>query len=112
MAAGLAACFGVSELPIKPPPRIEELNLRAPRVKPPAALASICSTDTYDRAAHTYGKGFRDLVRAMRRDFRNPPDVVAFPRSEQDIIRVLEWCDGAGTAASPYGGGSGVVGCT
>jgi alkyldihydroxyacetonephosphate synthase len=110
MAERMAARFGLSGLEILAPPKIEELDLRAPRISPPDSLEAICSIDAYDRAAHTYGKSFRDKVRAFRRDFRNPPDFVAFPRNEQDVVRVLDWCDSSNVAASPYGGGSSVVG--
>jgi alkyldihydroxyacetonephosphate synthase len=106
----LAARFDLGELTITPPPRVEELALRAPRLAPPAALAALCSTDAYERAAHCYGKSFRDLVRAFRRQYANPPDVVAFPRTEDDLVAVLEWCTTVRAAAIPYGGGSSVVG--
>ena len=33
-----------------------------------------------------------------------------FPRDEDELIRVLEWCDKERIAATPYGGGSSVVG--
>jgi alkyldihydroxyacetonephosphate synthase len=91
-------------------PRLEEIALRPPRVRPPAALEPICAVETYDRAAHHYGKSFRDLVRGFRRDYPNPPDVVAYPRNEDELVAVLEWCDRARLAAIPYGGGSSVVG--
>jgi alkyldihydroxyacetonephosphate synthase len=110
MAKRMAERFGLSELTITLPPKLDELDLRAPRVSPPAALAPICSTAPYDRAAHTYGKSSTDLVRAFRRDFRNPPDLVAFPKSEDDIVRLLDWCSGLNIVAIPYGGGSSVVG--
>ena len=110
IAALLAARFGLAEVRVEAPPRIEEIRLRPPRLTPPASLASICSRETFDRAAHSYGKAFRDVVRALRREYPSPPDVVAFPRSEADIAALLEWCDGAGAAAIPYGGGSSVVG--
>jgi alkyldihydroxyacetonephosphate synthase len=106
----LAARFGLGELTIAVPPRLDELALRAPRVEPAAALAAICSTEPYDRAGHSYGKSFRDTVRAFRRHYPNPPDVVAFPRTEHDIIALLDWCADADAAAIPYGGGSSVVG--
>src|SRR5215469_9174936 len=92
MAARMAKRFGLASLEITPPPTEAELKLRAPRVKVPDALKEICSTSIYDRAGHSYGKSFRDGVRAFQRDFSNPFDVVAFPRSEQELIRVLEWC--------------------
>ncbi len=110
MAERMAARFGLSELPITPPPTESELKLRAPRAAAPAALSEICSSSTYERALHSYGRGFGDIVRAFRRDFSNPFDVVAYPRDERDIVRLLEWCDGAKLAAVPFGGGSSVVG--
>ena len=42
----------------------------------PASLEAAFSTDPYDRAAHTYGRSFRDLVRAFRRDYAHAPDLV------------------------------------
>jgi alkyldihydroxyacetonephosphate synthase len=110
LAERMAKRFGLGELKIMPPPTESELNLRAPRVKPPAALEPICSTTTYERAFHSYGRSFRDVVRAFRRYYPNPPDVVAFPRDEKEVVRVLEWCDRERLSASPFGGGSSVVG--
>jgi alkyldihydroxyacetonephosphate synthase len=106
----LSAGFGGVALPRCDPPRIEEIALPAPRTRPPASLAEICSSDPRDRAGHSYGKSFRDLVRAFRGDFRSPPDFVAFPRSEGEVVALLDWCSGSRVAAIPYGGGSSVVG--
>src|SRR5262249_27419712 len=65
----LAARFGTTLLAPATTPRIDELQLRAPRLEPPPALAPICSTSVAARASHSYGKSFRDVVRALRRDF-------------------------------------------
>src|SRR5262245_43288397 len=78
----LAGRFGLGPIEIRPPPKLEEITLRPPRVQPPVQLARIASSSPYDRSGHTYGKSFRDVVRAYARDFSNPPDFVAFPRSE------------------------------
>ncbi|TMA35324.1 MAG: FAD-binding oxidoreductase, partial [Deltaproteobacteria bacterium] len=64
----LAARFALPEVQSVEPPRLEELRFPAPRLRPPAALAAISSETPYDRAAHTHGKSFRDVVRALRRD--------------------------------------------
>jgi len=110
IAALLGARFGIDPPTALPPPRIDEIALRTPRVAPPAALAALCSDDPADRAGHTYGKSFRDVVRALARDYANPPDVVARPRGEGDVVALLDWCTSARIAAIPYGGGSSVVG--
>ena len=110
IAEALAARFAI-DVPAKTPaPRIDEISLRPPRVAPPPALAPLCSTDPEDRAGHTYGKSFRDVVRALAREYPNPPDVVAFPRSEDDVVGLLDWCGERDLVAIPYGGGSSVVG--
>ena len=102
--------LGIDGVRAQEPPRVQELDLRAPRLVPPASLEQAFSTDPYDRAAHTYGRSFRDLVRAFRRDYAHAPDLVAFPRGEDELISVLDWCADAGVAAIPFGGGSSVVG--
>lgn len=93
-----------------PVPRIEDLELRAPRIAPPASLAHLCSTEPDDRAAHTYGKAYRDVVRALHGRLDHPPDVVVRPRTEDDVVDLLAWAEEAGAAVVPYGGGSSVVG--
>ena len=110
LAERMARRFDLGEVTITPPPTEAELKLRSPRVSAPDSLKEICSTGIADRAGHSYGKSFRDGVRVFRRYFPNPVDVVAFPRNETEVVRVLEWCDGANLAAIPYGGGSSVVG--
>jgi alkyldihydroxyacetonephosphate synthase len=110
LGAAFAGRLGIDGMRVQEPPRVDELDLPAPRLVPPAALAAAFSTDRYDRAAHTYGRSYRDLVRVLRRDFAHAPDLVAFPRGEGELVSVLEWCSGAGAAAIPFGGGSSVVG--
>jgi alkyldihydroxyacetonephosphate synthase len=110
MAATLAAMFGLDDVTIADAPTVSELDLPAPRLEPPPSLARLCTTDPEERAGHTFGKGFRDVVRAFRRDFAHPPDVVAMPRDERDVAALVDWCADAGAAAVPYGGGSSVVG--
>ncbi len=102
--------FDVSGLEALAPPRLEDVVLPAVRIVPPAALADLVVTSPLERAGHTYGKAWRDVVRGLRGDFRNAPDAVALPRDEADVAALLDWCSSAGIAAIPYGGGSSVVG--
>jgi alkyldihydroxyacetonephosphate synthase len=108
--ASLPYLLGMREIERAPRPRIEDVALSSPRVRPPASLSPVFSDTTFDRAAHSYGRSYRDLVRATRRDFGNPPDLVAFPETEDDVVRVLDYCDGERLAAIPFGGGSSVCG--
>ncbi len=110
MEAGLQHWLGVPTFAAVAPPSVDEIDLAPPRVEAPADLSHLVSAQKLDRLSHTYGKSYRDIVRALARTFDNPPDYVAFPRSEADIVRVLEWCDRARLAVIPYGGGSSVCG--
>ncbi len=110
IAAALQKRFGLQELQIEAPPALEDLNLRSPRVAPPETLRGLFVDEPYERARHTYGQSYRDVVRALRGEFPNPPDWVAFPEHEREIVAILDWCSSSGVAAIPFGGGSSVVG--
>jgi alkyldihydroxyacetonephosphate synthase len=109
-AEGIAPALGFGSADVEDPVPLEAVELPAAGLEAPTALAGICSTDTYDRAAHAYGKSYRDLVRGFRGRFDHPPDVVAFPADEPQVEALLEWCEACGAAAIPYGGGTSVVG--
>jgi alkyldihydroxyacetonephosphate synthase len=102
--------FGPAAQPEKKPPRLEDIKLAAPRITPPASLGAICSTALYDRAAHTYGKSFPEYVRGLEGDYSSAPDVVAYPRTEEEVAAVLDWAGSARASVTPFGGGSSVVG--
>src|SRR5229473_2442672 len=109
-AAAMAPVLGFGDVEPERPVPLEEVELPPPRLEAPAQLAEVCATDTYERAAHAYGKSYRDLVRAFRGRFDHPPDAVAHPRDEDELEAVLEWCQGANAAVIPFGGGTSVVG--
>jgi alkyldihydroxyacetonephosphate synthase len=110
MGRVLAQRLGTAKLAVREPPHLAALELPRPRLSPPATLEKLCSSGAYDRAAHTYGKSFRDVVRAFRGELAHPPDVIAYPGTEEDIVALLDWCSDAGAAVVPYGGGSSVTG--
>jgi alkyldihydroxyacetonephosphate synthase len=109
-AAGAREHLGFGPAEVERPARLEDIELRPPRLEAPASLAAICRNDPYERAAHAYGKSYRDVVRAFRGRFDNPPDAVAHPSDEAELERVLSWCEDAGAAVIPFGGGTSVVG--
>jgi alkyldihydroxyacetonephosphate synthase len=110
IAGALAARFPEAGIAAREGPTLATIDIPDPAVEPPASLAEICSTDRYDRAAHTYGRSYRDIVRGFGGDFSPAPAVVAFPRNESDVVDILDWCSSTGLPAVPFGGGSSVVG--
>ena len=93
-----------------PIPDVADLALPAPKVRPPAALAHLLSDEPAPRASHTFGKAYRDVVRALRGEMGSAPDLVAFPTNESEVIALLDWASDADVAVVPYGAGSSVVG--
>jgi alkyldihydroxyacetonephosphate synthase len=109
-AAFLARRLGFGSAEPDQPVPLSEVALPAPRLRPPEALAEICSADPYERALHAYGRSYRDIVRGFRGRYERPPDVVARPRTEPELAAALEWALSAGAAVIPFGGGTSVVG--
>jgi len=95
---------------IAPVPDLAAVSLPPPRVRPPDSLAHLCTSRTRERAAHTYGKAYRDVVRTLRGDLATAPDLVARPGDEAEVAAILDWAGSTGVAVVPYGGGTSVVG--
>ncbi len=113
--AGLAAAGPVFAevlgFPVQEPETPAALvALPEPRVGVPDSLAALSSADPLDRARHGLGRSYRDVVRGMRGNVPNPPDLVLRPADEADVAAVLEWATTAGVAVVPFGGGTSVVG--
>jgi len=106
----LATRYGTERPTVRPAPKLVDISLRATTLAVPSTLRDFVLTDAYERASHTYGKAFRDIVRGFYGDFSAAPDAVAFPRNEAEVVAVLGWCADARLAAIPYGGGSSVCG--
>ena len=112
LAEETARRFEVPDLQVRPVPTIADLELRAPRLEAPSALAGICTTDAAERARHTLGMALRDVARCLAGELVEPPDVVAYPTDEAQVVDVLDWCAAEEVAVVPYGGGTSVVGGT
>jgi alkyldihydroxyacetonephosphate synthase len=108
-AAGIREQLGFGAEAEEPVP-LEAIQLPEPRVEPPASLASMFSSERYERVSHALGKAYRDVVRGFRGQIPCPPDLVAHPSDEPELEQVLGWCAEEGLAAIPYGGGTSVVG--
>lgn len=108
-AATVATMLGSQHKP-GAAPTLEEFTLPASRLVAPDTLSSMLSDTPYDRITHGYGKSFADLTRMQMRRMTNPPDLVAFPRSEDDISALMDYAAKCGAALIPFGGGSSVCG--
>ena len=95
---------------VEEPVAAEEVELAPPRLGPPDSLAELLTGDRHERLSHAMGKAYRDVVRGFRGIYERTPDLVAFPADEDDVRRVLEWCEEKRLAVIPYGGGTSVVG--
>src|SRR5262245_50877887 len=81
-------------------------------VVPDARLTAISGFDQTPRARamHARGRAFPDLVAGFAGDYAAAPELIARPRTAEDVARVLEQCDARGWACVPFGGGTSVVG--
>jgi alkyldihydroxyacetonephosphate synthase len=68
------------------------------------------STSAADRAAVAQDLWPRALIRSRQGTPPAPPDCVAWPRSEDEVIAVLRACSAAGVPVVPFGAGTGVCG--
>tara|TARA_B100001059_G_C17807847_1_gene570322 strand:+ start:412 stop:2040 length:1629 start_codon:yes stop_codon:yes gene_type:complete len=91
-------------------PKAEQIELPKSRINPPKSLGSIFSKDQLERLNHSYGKSFPDSARSILGLFPSPPDLIAYPNSEQEITEILDWASSNDIAVIPYGGGSSVCG--
>lgn len=91
-------------------PQLDGIRMPDTRRAVPSDLSDLVTTERYHRATHTYGKSFRDVIRALDGDFSPAPDFVAYPQTEEDIERILRVARRELLAVIPFGGGSSVVG--
>lgn len=100
-----------TEIAVSPPPipSIDSISLRSSRLTVPTSLSSFVSDTKIDRITHTYGGHSLELLKAIRGQFDEPPDAVAYPESEEQLEQVLDWCIANNITVIPYGGGTSVV---
>jgi len=102
--------FGVKELRKIEPPTLSDIELRAPRFDLPESFQNYCTSASIDRASHCYGKSYRDVWRGLHGQFDNPPDYIAYPTTEEQILDLMRYAANNGIDLIPFGGGSSVVG--
>ena len=100
-------------------PVVDPATISLPPSRAPAALlealaAAIGSeqvtTAHDDRVLHSYGKSYRDLLRAQRGEIERAPDVVVFPACHAEVEAVLALTKNHGAKLVPFGGGTNIVG--
>eukprot|EP01128_Nolandella_sp_AFSM9_P001961 TRINITY_DN12362_c0_g1_i1.p1 TRINITY_DN12362_c0_g1~~TRINITY_DN12362_c0_g1_i1.p1 ORF type:complete len:587 (-),score=92.44 TRINITY_DN12362_c0_g1_i1:172-1884(-) len=84
--------------------------LHPPRFTLPAPLATFCTSDPIERLRCCYGQSYRDTVRKAMGKFDTPPDFVAFPTTEAQIITLLDFARNNSVSIMVYGGGTSVCG--
>jgi alkyldihydroxyacetonephosphate synthase len=109
-AAFAAQHLGFGSPEPEEPVALAALTVPRPRLQVPERLSALLSDDLRERVLHAYGRSYADIVRAFRGRFDHVPDLVARPRSEDDVVTVLGWALESGAAVIPYGGGTSVVG--
>ena len=110
LASLVDSFFGVKPEAAPAPAPVDALELPAPRVPMPETTAFPWSASNYDRVLHSAGRSYRDLVRLRNGRIDNPPDLVAYPSSVDELVATLEWADRRECAIVPFGGGTSVTG--
>ncbi|MDE2164014.1 MAG: FAD-binding oxidoreductase [Alphaproteobacteria bacterium] len=113
----LASELNMPALLATPSRPLEELSL------PPCALsledrhgltrvlgAEHLRDDAYERAFHTLGRSYHDLLRLRAGDLSLAPDAVVYPRATEEVLAVLAFAATHDIAVIPFGGGTSVVG--
>jgi alkyldihydroxyacetonephosphate synthase len=67
-------------------------------------------TDDFSRAKFSCGKFYGELLDLRLNLVPNPPDAVVYPRSHDDIIKIVEFCSRERIPIIPVGGQSSVTG--
>ncbi len=109
----MAEALGTGALPVTPAKTLDEVSMPASRLgSRRAALAAIAEVrdDAYERASHTRGKSYFDLLKLRAGDLSDAPDAVVYPKTADEVVRVLAWASTERVAVVPFAGGSSVVG--
>ena len=111
-AAGARQHLGFAPADVERSGHLDDCRASLPRASsPPSSLTHICRTDPYERAT-SIRTASRTATLSARTGAGSTtrPMSVAHPADEADVERVLAWCEEAGAAAIPFGGGTSVVG--
>jgi alkyldihydroxyacetonephosphate synthase len=109
--------LGLDRDPVTPP--VDPATLAVPPSGAGAALVAdlrallgeqYVALDGETRLLHSYGKSYRDLLRARRGELGRVPDVVAFPDSHTQVEKLVALAGVHHAKLIPFGGGTNIVG--
>lgn len=110
LAPLVAEHLGVTAQPPEAPHPVPDLAADRVSDRLPVSLRAIADSSPVERARHSIGRSYVDIVRGVRGELGHVVDCVLTPRTEADVVAVLDWCTDAGVAVVPFGGGTSVVG--
>lgn len=91
---------------------LETVCAQVPESRLPHApeLSELIAVEPETRVRHARGQSLADWLAMRSGDFGVFPDGVAFPRSNSDVRRLLDYADTHNIHLIPYGGGTSVAG--
>lgn len=120
MVALIKEKFGLTDddLREKHLPGLETVSLdKPPALKPHQLefLKEVCGsenilTDDLSRARYSYGKFYGELLDLRLTHVPYPPDAVVSPRSHDEVVKIVSFCNDEKIAIIPAGGQSSVTG--
>jgi len=66
--------------------------------------------DDFSRLQHVYGRNYRDLIRIWQNNIETAPDVIVYPQSHDDVVKIMQIASEFKLIIIPFGGGTNVVG--
>lgn len=112
----LKETFGMTDADFEKPVNtgMETFDVRLPDGLDPVHMQALeqivgaenVTTSAYDRARVSYGGGMLDALRLRQHIVENLPAVVLAPRSTQEILAVVQYCDAQRIPVYVYGAGS------
>jgi len=99
-------------------PGSETVKLDKPTTLKPAQLIFLKGivgsenfrTDDFTRAKYSYGKFYDELLDLRLNRITDPPDAVIAPKSHDEIVKIIEFCNEEKIPVIPVGGQSSVTG--
>ena len=105
IAKGIAESVGASDFSLDPEPRVEDIQLRTPRLSPPeVSCQHLLDRNLRPRGPCLWQSPARYCA-GLPSGFSEPTRCGGLSKTEDDVVAVLDWCNEVGAAAIPFGGG-------